>query len=96
MVIVCGGSNDVYRNEPQVGLDSLENFVNLTINTKVLILTLPQRYDLTLDSCMNKEIHSFNMKLHKIFKNKEMARILNCNKRRIYSPWSTSNLNREI
>ena len=58
MVIVCGGSNDVYRNEPQVGLDSLENFVNLTINTKVLILTLPQRYDLIHDSCMNKEIHS--------------------------------------
>ena len=79
MVIVCGGSNDVYRNESQVGLNSLENIVNLTTNTKVLILTLPQRYDLTHDSCVNKEIHFFNRKLHKIFKNKEMARILGYN-----------------
>ena len=45
MVIVCGGSNNVYRNESQVGLNSLENFVNLTTNMKVLILILPQRND---------------------------------------------------
>jgi hypothetical protein len=47
MVIVCGGSNDVNRNESQVGLNSLKNFVNLRTNTKVLILPLPQRHDLT-------------------------------------------------
>jgi hypothetical protein len=29
MAIVCGGSNDVNRNESQVGLNSLKNFVNL-------------------------------------------------------------------
>ena len=69
MVIVCGGSNNVYRNESQVGLNSLENFVNLTTNMKVLILILPQRNDLTHDSCANKEIHSFNRKLHKILYN---------------------------
>jgi hypothetical protein len=29
MVTVCGGSIDVNRNESQVGLNSLKNFVNL-------------------------------------------------------------------
>jgi hypothetical protein len=71
MAIVCGGSNDVYGNESQVGLSSLKNFVNLRTNTKMLILTLPQRRDLTHDSCVNTEIHSFNRKLHKIMKNKK-------------------------
>ena len=68
MVIVCGGSNDVNRNESQVGLNFLKNFVDLRTNTKVLILPLPQRHDLTYDSCVNKEIQSFNRKLHKIMK----------------------------
>jgi hypothetical protein len=76
-VIVCGGSNDVNRNESQAGLNSLENFVNLRTNSKVLILPLPHRHDLTYDSCVNKEIQSFNRKLHKVMKNKEMAKILN-------------------
>jgi hypothetical protein len=79
MVIVCRDSNDVSRNESQVGLSSLKNFVNVRTNTKILILTLPQRHDLTHDSCVNKEIHSFNRKLHKIMKNKEMVKILDYN-----------------
>jgi lysophospholipase L1-like esterase len=82
MVIVCGGSNDVNRNESQAGLNSLRNFVNLRTNTKVLILPLPQRHDLTYDSCVNKEIQSFNRKLHKIMKNKEMVKILDYGIRR--------------
>jgi len=79
MIIVCGGSNDVNRNMSQMGLNSLKNFVNLRTNTNVLILALPSRHDLTHDSCVNKEIHSFNRKLHKIMKNKEMVNILDCN-----------------
>jgi len=75
-VIVCGDSNDVNRDMSQVGLNSLKNFVNLRNNTKVLILTLPQRHDLTHDSCVNKEIYSFNRKLHKVMKNKEKVKIL--------------------
>jgi len=79
MIIVCGGSNDVNRNMSQMGLNSLKNSVNLRTNTNVLILALLPRHDLTHDSCVNKEIHSFNRKLHKIMKNKEMVNILDCN-----------------
>jgi len=77
-VIVCGGSNDVNRDRSQAGLHSLTNFVNLRTNAKVLILTLPPRHDLIQDSCVNREIHSFNRKLHKIMKNKERVKILDC------------------
>jgi hypothetical protein len=77
-IIVCGGSNDVSRNNSQAGLKSLEKFVNLRNNTKILILTIPPRHDLIHDSCVNKEIDSFNRKLHKIMKNKEMVTILDC------------------
>jgi len=74
--IVCGGSNDVNRDRSHIGLNFLKKFVNLTTNTKVLILTLPPRHDLIHDSCVNREIHSFNRKLHKIMKNKEMVKVL--------------------
>ena len=77
-VIVCGGSNDVNRDRSHIGLNFLKNFVNLTTNTKVLILTLPPRYDLIHDSCVSREIHSFNRQLHKIMKNKEMVKVLDC------------------
>ena len=75
-VIVCGGSNDVNRDRSQAGINSLKKFVNLRTITKVLILTLPPRHDLIQDSCVNREICSFNRKLHKIMKNKERVNIL--------------------
>ena len=76
MVIICGGSNDISRNESQVGLSSLKNFVNLRTKSKVLILPPPHRHDLSHDSCVNKEIQSFNRKLRKIMKIKEMVKII--------------------
>ena len=77
-IIVCGGSNDVNRDMSQLGLNSLKNFVNLRTNTNVLILTFPPRHDLIQDFCVNKEMYTytFNRKLHKIMKNKEMVTIL--------------------
>jgi hypothetical protein len=41
-----------------------------------MILTLPHRYDLISTSCVNKEIQTFNRKLNKSMKNKDMMKVL--------------------
>ena len=78
-VIVCGGSNDASKNELQTGLNSINKFTNLRTNTSMMIISLPQRHDLSSNSCVNKEIFAFKRKLHKIMKNKELVKILDYN-----------------
>ena len=78
-IIVCGGSNDACKNESQIGLNCLNNFSNLRNNTNIMIISIPQRHDLSSESCVNKEIFAFNRKLHKLMKNKELVKVLDCN-----------------
>jgi hypothetical protein len=75
-VIVCGGSNDACKNESQTGLNCLNNFTNSRTNTNIMIISIPQRHDLSTESCVNKEILSFNRKLHKLMKDKELVKVL--------------------
>ena len=44
-----------------------------------MIISVPQRHDLSPESCVNKEILAFNRKLHKFMKNKELVKVLDCN-----------------
>jgi hypothetical protein len=78
-VIVCGGSNDACKNESQTGLNCLNNFSNLRNNTNIMIISIPQRHDLSSESCVSKGILAFNRKLHKLMKNKELVKVLDCN-----------------
>jgi hypothetical protein len=63
IVIVCGGSNDIYKNESSFGLRQLKKFVLATQNTHIFIVTVPHRHDLQDFSCVNKDIEVFNMKI---------------------------------
>jgi hypothetical protein len=78
-VIICGGSNDACRNESQIGLNCLNNFSNQRTNTNIMIISIPQRHDLSSESCVNKEIRAFNRKLHKSMRNKQLIKVLDCN-----------------
>ena len=77
VVIVCGGTMDVVKNETNTGLRHLSQFGNHTKNTNVIILVLcvPHRFDLQSFSCVNKEIVSLNSKLRKIMKLHEHIQI---------------------
>ena len=75
-IIVWGGSNDMNKNEMQSGLKCVYNFVNQRTNTNILTLTIPHRHDLSLHSRVNKEILTFNRKLHKVMKNTERVKVV--------------------
>jgi hypothetical protein len=64
-VIVCGGANDINKNESSVGLKKLKKFVSSTRDTNIFIVTVPHRHDLQVSSCVNKEIKVFNRKVKK-------------------------------
>lgn len=75
-IIVCGGSSDVYKNKTQSGLKCLYTFVNRRSNTNILTLTIPHRHDLSLHSCVNKEIQTFNRRLHKMMMNLDGVKVV--------------------
>jgi hypothetical protein len=68
VVIVCGGSNNIGKNESITGLISVTQFVQNRGNTNVITMNAPHRFDLEESSCVNKEIETFNRKLKRIMK----------------------------
>jgi lysophospholipase L1-like esterase len=68
VVIICGGANDINKNESTTGLRYIRNFVVNLKHTNILLMTAPQRHDLPSHSCINKEVQVFNRKLYKLIK----------------------------
>jgi len=68
IVIICGGTRDVAKNEAKDGLRSLYEFAKHTFNTDVIVVCAPHCFDLQPSLCINKEVESFNRKLQKAMK----------------------------
>jgi lysophospholipase L1-like esterase len=68
VVIICGGANDINKNESTTGLRNIRNFVVNQKNTNTLLMTAPHRHDLPSHSCINMEVQVFNRKLYKVMK----------------------------
>lgn len=66
MIIFCGGTRDISRNESKSGLHTLEEFAQRTTNTNVILLEAPHRYDLSLSSCVNREVRLFNRRMRSL------------------------------
>jgi hypothetical protein len=67
-VIVCGGSTNIARNNSNKGFHSLSHFVHKISNTNVIIMDVPNRFDLAAFSCVNEEVKVFSSRLCKLLK----------------------------
>jgi len=85
MVVIWGGSNDIAKNEVNSGLSHIINFVKQRKNTNVLLVDAPTRFDLSPESCVNREVLAFNRKLLKATKLLEHVKIIDSELQRIYS-----------
>jgi hypothetical protein len=56
IVVLNAGANDVYRNNKGVALTLIPKFIQRNYGTNIIILDIPQRYDLSPFSCVNYEI----------------------------------------
>jgi hypothetical protein len=63
-VVIWGGIRDISRNESQKGLCQLRNFVERHIQTNVLVVNVPNIFDLEAHSCVSYEVNGFNRKLN--------------------------------
>jgi hypothetical protein len=50
--LVWGGTNDVGRNETNMGLRAVNDFVSSREDTNVIVLNVPHRHDLAPHSCV--------------------------------------------
>jgi hypothetical protein len=46
VMILCGGTNDVAKNDTNVGLSYLSKFVKQSSNTNVITMYVPHKFDL--------------------------------------------------
>jgi len=77
LIIFYGGTKDISKNESRNGLLSLIDFARRSINTNVILLGVPHRYDLSSSSCVNYEINWFNNKLQRLMSVFNHVRVLN-------------------
>ena len=66
LVIFYGGNTDISKNESKKGFYSLKTFLQRMINTNVILLGVPHRYDLPSFSCVNSEVYLFNKRLYSL------------------------------
>jgi len=76
LIIFLGGTNDISRNEAKKGLRSLRDFTQRTINTNLILLGAPHRYDLSPQSCVNTEVKLYNKRLQSLVSISNHVRVL--------------------
>jgi NADH:ubiquinone oxidoreductase subunit K len=62
VVVLCGNTLDVAKNNTSIGLSFILQFVKNTEHTNVSFLDARHRFYLEASSCVNKEINVFNRK----------------------------------
>ena len=76
IVVVCGGTRYVGKNESVKGLHQLKNFVVNHSQTNFIVMCVPYRHDLDLNSCINDKVKVYNRKLKKYLKVCENTQII--------------------
>jgi hypothetical protein len=76
VIVLQGGSNDVYCNNAKVAILQIRKFCEVANNTNIIIVDIPHRYDLGKNSIVNKEIQAYNRKLKNVSKHFNRVTIL--------------------
>ncbi|MDR2457634.1 MAG: hypothetical protein LBD41_04050 [Clostridiales Family XIII bacterium] len=84
VIIFCGGTKDISKNESRKGLYSLKAFIQRTDNTNVILLRVPLRYDLSPESCVDIEVKRFNKRLQSLANNFDHVNLVNVSTERIH------------
>ena len=74
MVVLWRGTKD--------GLKQIQAFVKKNSHTNDILMSVPHRYDLDINSCVNTEVKVFNRKLQKQMKSFENTVLLDVDQNR--------------
>jgi hypothetical protein len=73
VIVVWGGTRDISRNKSHKELGQIRKFMERHSQTNVMVVNVPNRFDLEAHSCVNQEVKAFNRKLDKHMKNFQHA-----------------------
>jgi len=93
VLIVCGGSNDISRNNTKEALYQLCNFIEKETTVNLVIMRVPLRHDLMSSSCVNKEVLKFNRQIEKKVKSYPNTKLLDLDLHRSYYTTHGQHLN---
>ena len=79
LVVVWGGANDISRNNMKEALKSVSKFANENKELNVVLISSPQRHDLSPAPCVNQEVTKFNRQVKKIMKLQSKVKVLDIN-----------------
>jgi len=67
IIVVNGGTNDLDNSSDRrkSALVHMLQFAHKYANTNIIMVSIPRRHDIAMDSQINLEIQDFNMKLRK-------------------------------
>ena len=68
VVVVRGATKDISRNKTQKGLCQIRSFLEKNSQTNILVMNVPNKFDLDAQSCVNYEVKVLNRKLGKHMK----------------------------
>ena len=63
VVVIWGGTKEVGKNKSQKNLLQLKNIVESHKQINIIVMSIPHRYDLQINSWVNNEIQVFSTKL---------------------------------
>jgi hypothetical protein len=90
LVVVCGGANNISKNNSMKGLSCATKFIQQRRHMNVLLINAPHRYDLEESSCVNKEVKIFNRKLSQLVKKYNHADVIAIKKKgAIHKAWAS-------
>jgi len=75
-VVICGGANDISKNNTKEALKLLSEFMSEHKELNVVLINSPHRHDLLPDSCVNNEVKKFNKQLNKTVKLQSKVKVL--------------------
>jgi hypothetical protein len=66
VLVFWGGANDVSKNNAVKGFTQEINYLRRNQQANCIVITVPHRFDLDYNSCVNTEIEVYNRKLTKV------------------------------
>jgi hypothetical protein len=93
LLVICGGANDISRNNTKKALNLMSEFVNEHNELNIVIINSPYRHDLDLESCVNQEVTKFNRLVKKIMELQSKVKVLELNLDRSHFTTHGSHLN---
>jgi hypothetical protein len=69
ILVLRGDTNDISKNNARNGLIQEVNYLRNNQQTNNIVITVPHRFDLEYNSCVNEEVRKFNRSLSKMANN---------------------------